>query len=148
MQIRAKNSPEVKITACRAQKQVCAKHTFGEEFRKEKASCCGLFFQWQGLRGLIRVEEKLNAPKYWYSLNENPIQSIQNLRLGRRFTFQQDNEPARVAWRQICECPWVAQPQPGIKPSQMFLEKHGNVHLPPSNLTELERWRGEEKIGR
>ncbi len=41
--------------------------------------------------GLIRVEEKLNAPKYRDSLNENPVQSIQNLRLGRRFTFQQDN---------------------------------------------------------
>ncbi len=46
---------------------------------------------------LIRVEEKLNAPKYWDSLNENPIQSIQNLRLGRRFTFQQDNEPKHTA---------------------------------------------------
>ncbi len=101
--------------------------------------------------GHIRVEEKLNAPKYWDSLNENPIQSIQNLRLGRRFTFQQDNEPkhtARVAYRQLCECPWVAQPQPGIKPSQIFLEKPENVRLPPSNLTELERWRGEEKNSR
>ncbi len=26
------------------------------------------------------IEEKLNAPKYWESLNENPVQSIQNLR--------------------------------------------------------------------
>ncbi len=43
--------------------------------------------------GLIRVEEKLNAPKYRDSLNENLVQSIQNLRLGRRCTFQQDNEP-------------------------------------------------------
>ncbi len=42
---------------------------------------------------LVRVEEKLNAPTYWDSLNENPVQSIQNLRLSRRFTFQQDNEP-------------------------------------------------------
>ncbi len=53
---------------------------------------------------LIRVEEKLNAPKYWDSLNENPVQSIQNLRLSRRFTFQQDNDPqhtARVAYRQL-----------------------------------------------
>ncbi len=67
-----------------------------------------------GTEGLIRVEEKLSAPKYWDSLNENPIQSIQNLRLGRRFTFQQDSEPkhtARVAYTQLCGCPWVAQPQ-------------------------------------
>ncbi len=41
--------------------------------------------------------EKLNAPKYWDSLNENPVQSIQNLRLGRRFTFQQDNDPKHTA---------------------------------------------------
>ncbi len=46
---------------------------------------------------LIRVEEKLNAPKYWECLNENLVQSIQNLKLGRRFTFQQDNDPKHTA---------------------------------------------------
>ncbi len=58
-------------------------------------------FSAAGTEGLIRIEEKLNAPKYWDSLNENPVQSIQNLRLGRRFTFQQDSDPkhtARVAY--------------------------------------------------
>ncbi len=54
-------------------------------------------FSAAGTEGLVRVEEKLNAPKYWDNLNENPIQSIQNLRLGRRFTFQQDNEPKHTA---------------------------------------------------
>ncbi len=101
-----------------------------------------------GTEGLIRVEEKLNALKHWDGLNENPVQSIQNLRLGRRFTFQQDNDPkhtARVAYRQLCECPWVAESQPGIEPNQTFLWKPENVHLPPSNLTawEVKRW-GEE----
>ncbi len=46
----------------------------------------------------LRVEEKLSAPKYWDSLNENPVQSIQNLRQGRRF-----NDPkhtSSVACRQ------------------------------------------------
>ncbi len=37
-------------------------------------------FSAAGTEGLIRVEEKLNAPKYWDSLNEDPVQSIQNLR--------------------------------------------------------------------
>ncbi len=108
-------------------------------------------FSAAGTEGLVRVEEKLNAPKYRDSLNENPVQSIQNLRLGRRFTFQQVNDPkntARVAYRRLCECPWVAQPQPGIEPNQIILEKLENVCLPPSNLTELERWTGEVKNGR
>ncbi len=46
----------------------------------------------------LRIEEKLSAPKYWDSLNENPVQSIQNLRQGRRF-----NDPkhtSSVACRQ------------------------------------------------
>ncbi len=84
-------------------------------------------FSAAGTEGLIRVEEKLNAPKYWDSLNENPVQSIQNLRLGRRFTFQRDSDrkhTARVAYRQLCECPWVAQPQPELEPNQIFLEKY------------------------
>ncbi len=34
-----------------------------------------------GTEGLIGIEEKLNAPKYWdENLNENQVQSIQNLR--------------------------------------------------------------------
>ncbi len=72
-------------------------------------------------------------------------------KVGREFSFL-------TAWwmklsfslnyRQLCECSWVAQPQPGIKPSQIFLEKPENVRLTPSNQTELERWRGEEKNSR
>ncbi len=38
-------------------------------------------FSAAGTEGLVRVEEKVNAPKHWDSLNENPVQSIQNLRL-------------------------------------------------------------------
>ncbi len=101
-----------------------------------------------GTEELVRVEEKLNAPKYRDSLNENLVQSIQNLRLGRRFTFQQDNDlkhTARGAYRQLCECPWAPQPEPGIEPNQKFLEKPENVHLPHPTWQSL---RGEEKNGK
>ncbi len=37
-------------------------------------------FSAAGTERLISVEEKLNAQKYRDSLNENPVQSIQNLR--------------------------------------------------------------------
>ncbi len=72
---------------------------------------------------------------------------IQNLRPGRRFTFQQDNDPTSTLQEWLldnCKCPSVAQP--GIEPNQIFLEKPENVCLPPSNLTELERWREEWQI--
>ncbi|KAI2663416.1 ORF V: Enzymatic polyprotein [Labeo rohita] len=52
-----------------------------------------------------------------------------------------DNDPkhtARVDFRQLSECPRVAQPQLRLEPNQIFLEKPKNVRLPPSNLTELE----------
>ncbi len=106
-------------------------------------------FSAAGTEGLVRVEEKLNAQKYWDSLNENPVQSIQNLRLGKRFTFQQDNDPkhtARVAYRQLCECPWVAQPQPGLEYNQIFLEKPKEMcsaPILPDRAWDVKRW-GEE----
>jgi hypothetical protein len=52
------------------------------------ASCCGEVFQWQVLR-LVRIEAKMNRAKYIESLDENLLHSTQDLRLGRRLTFQQ-----------------------------------------------------------
>ncbi len=99
-------------------------------------------FSVSGTAGLVRLEEKLNAPNYWDSLNENSVQRIQNLRLGWRFTFQQDNGPkhtARVAYRHLCECLWVAQPPPELEPNQIFLEKPENVRLPYPTWQSLRR---------
>ncbi len=39
----------------------------------------------------------MNAAKYRDILDENLLQSAQDLRLGRRFTFQQDNDPKHTA---------------------------------------------------
>ena len=39
----------------------------------------------------------MNGAKYRDILDENLLQSTQDLRLGRRFTFQQDNNPKHTA---------------------------------------------------
>ncbi len=46
-------------------------------------------FSVAGTEGLVKIEEKLNAPKYWDSLMK--IQS--KVQMGRRFTFKQDYDP-------------------------------------------------------
>ncbi len=133
-------------------KETSSAHRLQSSIPKVKCAGSSLMlwgcFSAAGTEGLVRVEEKLNAPKYWDSLNENPVQSIQNLRLGRRFYIQQDNEPkhtARVAYRQLCECSWVSQPQPGIKLSQISVEtwKCASAPFQPDRAWDVKRW-GEE----
>ena len=46
---------------------------------------------------LIRIQGKMNGAKYREILDENLLQSTRDLRLGRRFTFQQDNDPKHTA---------------------------------------------------
>jgi hypothetical protein len=46
---------------------------------------------------LVRVEAKINGKKYIEILDENMLQSAQALRLGQRFTIQQDNDPKHTA---------------------------------------------------
>ena len=50
--------------------------------------------------GSIEVDDMtpdLNGAKYREILDENLLQSTQDLRLGQRFTFQQDNAPEYTA---------------------------------------------------
>ena len=46
---------------------------------------------------LVRIEGKINGAKYREILDENLLQSAQDLRLGQRFAFQQDNNPKHTA---------------------------------------------------
>ena len=56
-----------------------------------------VFFSASGSLSLVRTEGKMNGEKYREILDENLLQSTQDLRQGRRFTFQQDNEPKHTA---------------------------------------------------
>ena len=46
---------------------------------------------------LLRIEVEMNGAKYKETLDENLLHSAQDLRLGRRFTFQQDNDLKHTA---------------------------------------------------
>uniref|UniRef100_A0AAZ3Q0C2 Transposable element Tc1 transposase n=1 Tax=Oncorhynchus tshawytscha TaxID=74940 RepID=A0AAZ3Q0C2_ONCTS len=50
-------------------------------------------FSAAGTGRLVRIEGKMNGTKHREMLDENQLQSVQDLRLGRRFTFQQFNDP-------------------------------------------------------
>ena len=63
------------------------------------------YFSAAGTGRLVRLEGKMNRAKYREILDENLLQSTQDIRLGRGFTFlahSQDN--AGVASQQVSEC--------------------------------------------
>ena len=71
---------------------------------------------------LVRIEAKVNGAKYREIPDENLLQSAQDLRLGRRFTFQQDNDPKHTA-----------------KPTQKWLrDKSLNVFEWPRQIPDLD----------
>jgi hypothetical protein len=43
---------------------------------------------WAGTSRLVGMEEKMSGAKYREILDENLLQTYQDLRLGRRFNFQ------------------------------------------------------------
>ena len=45
----------------------------------------------------VRIEAKMNGAKYRTIRDENLLQSAQDLRLGQKCTFQQDNNPKHTA---------------------------------------------------
>ena len=50
-----------------------------------------------GTGKLVRIEGMMDGAEYREILEENLFQSSRDLRLGRRFTFQQDNDPKHTA---------------------------------------------------
>ena len=50
-----------------------------------------------GTERTVRIEEKTNGTKYREILDENLLQSAQDLRQAPKFNFQQDNDPKHTA---------------------------------------------------
>ena len=107
----------------------------------------------EGTGRLVRSEEKMNKAKYREILDENLLQSTQDHRLGRRITFQQDNNPKHTArttqewlWDKSLNVPkWPSQ-SPDLNPSLERPENSCAATLPiqPDRAWEdLQRRMGE-----
>jgi hypothetical protein len=67
-------------------------------------------FSAAGTGRLVGIKGKMNGAKYRAILDKTLLQSAQDLRLGRRFTFQQENNPKHTAktteeWLWDSKCP-------------------------------------------
>uniref|UniRef100_A0AAZ3P0S6 Tc1-like transposase DDE domain-containing protein n=1 Tax=Oncorhynchus tshawytscha TaxID=74940 RepID=A0AAZ3P0S6_ONCTS len=110
-------------------------------------------FSAAGTGRLVRIEGKMNGAKYRESRDENLLQSTQDLRLGQRFTFQQDHDPKHTAktmqeWlrdKSLNVIEWPSQ-RPDLNPIEHLCRdlKISVQRYSPSNLTELERICREE----
>ncbi|KAI4900378.1 hypothetical protein NFI96_000696 [Prochilodus magdalenae] len=113
----------------------------------------GCFASSNGTGKLQRVQGTMNSLQYQEILEENVMESVTNLRLGRRWTFQQDNDPKHTskstrAWLNmkgwnILE--WPSQ-SPDLNPIENLwwdLKKAVAVRK-PKNVTELEAFAHEE----
>jgi transposase len=121
-------------------------HPYGEAWWWQHHAV-GMFFSgrdWEAGTGrLVRIKGKINGAKYREILDENLLQRTQDLRLGRRFPFQQHNDPKNTAktvqkWPQnVLE--WPNQ-SPDFNPIEHLWRdlKIAVQRRSPSNLTELE----------
>uniref|UniRef100_A0A8C5MIC2 Transposase n=1 Tax=Leptobrachium leishanense TaxID=445787 RepID=A0A8C5MIC2_9ANUR len=100
-----------------------------------------------------RVQGTMNSLQYQEILDDNVMQSVTNLRLGRHWTFQQDNDPKHTskstrAWLQIKG--WNILEWPSQSPELNLIEnlwwdlKKAVAVRKPKNVTELEAFAHDE----
>uniref|UniRef100_A0AAZ3QEP8 Uncharacterized protein n=2 Tax=Oncorhynchus tshawytscha TaxID=74940 RepID=A0AAZ3QEP8_ONCTS len=86
-------------------------------------------FSAAGTGRLVRIEGKMNEAKYREILDENLIQNAQDLRLGRRFTFQQDidlKHTAKTTQEWLWDKSLNVLEWPGLEPDRTSLERPEN----------------------
>ena len=102
---------------------------------------------------LVKIKGKMNAAKYREILEDNLFLSARELRLGRRFIFQQDNDPKHTAkatqkWfkeNKVNVLEWLSQSPDQTPIENVWLDLKRAVHArSPRNLTGLEQFCKEE----
>ncbi|KAI5085932.1 hypothetical protein C0J45_24166, partial [Silurus meridionalis] len=109
-----------------------------------------VFFSAARTGRMVAIEGKMNIQVQVYP-GRNLLQSALDLKLGRRFTFQEDNDPKHTAkitkeWLHNNSVTVLEWPSPDLNPIEHLwrdLKKAVHQRL-PSNLTELERICKEE----
>ena len=106
-----------------------------------------------GTGKLVRAEGKMGGAKYRDILEQTLHHSVCGLRLGRRFTFQQDNDPKHTAkatleWfkgKHVNVLEWSSQSSDLNPIENLWSDLKIAVHKrKPSNLKELEQFCKEE----
>ena len=97
---------------------------------------------------LVKIEGKMNRAKYIEILDENLLQSTQDLRLGRRFIFKHDTNPkhtSKTTKRWLRDKSLNVLEWPSQNPDVNLIEhvwrdlKIAVQQSSPSNLTDIQR---------